>query len=91
MKSGTLKRRDFRKLLSPWRSSHVVLLAEQLLVYAKSTDGQPKNVVDLAGVTLRDHRLTNRQHGTDTKRIKMQPFALDVDAKPLYEVRLPVT
>ena len=84
--SGIVKRRDCRKLLSAWRSSYAILLPSQLLFYSAEADGKPKAVLDLAPDIRVRRSVSSKQQAGDAKRVKMQPFLIDLDGKALYEV-----
>jgi len=80
---GFMKRRNGRKLLSAWRRCYAVLLPTQLLMYSNNSDNKPRTVVDLTG-NMQVSRLL--KHGMDTKLMKMHPFVLLQDEKPIYEM-----
>ena len=84
VRCGFMKRRNGRKLMSAWRRCYAVLLPTQLLMYSNNSDNKPRTVVDLTAANMRVSRVLKQ--GMDTKLLKMQPFVLLHDEKPLYEV-----
>jgi len=70
--------------MSAWRRCYAVLLPTQLLMYSNNSDNKPRTVVDLTAANMRVSRVLKQ--GIDTKLLKMQPFVLLHDEKPLYEM-----
>lgn len=52
-------------------------------MYSNNSDNKPRTVVDLAS-NMQVSRFL--KHGMDTKLMKMHPFVLMQDEKPVYEV-----
>lgn len=56
-------------------------------MYSNNSDNKPRTVVDLTAGNMQVSRLL--KHGMDTKLMKMHPFVLLQDEKPIYEVGYP--